>query len=65
MKILQKQEWGWRAALSLGNLKSTESVQVLIKTLDHKNPKFRQAAVWALEKIATPQALKAIGKFKN
>jgi HEAT repeat protein len=44
----------------LGELKAEQSVESLLRVLDHKDPEMRLWATDALQKISSPQAMKAL-----
>jgi len=56
---------GWMAAVALGKIQSPEALPPLMEALNNKNPKTRQAAVWALERTGSPEALNAVREYNN
>lgn len=53
------------AARALGKLGEPAAVPMLRKNLTHRNPRVREAAIDALQEIATPEALRAVKEFDS
>jgi len=53
------------AAIILGQIGDSDAVDALIVALGDEDEDVREAAVWALRKIGTPQALKAVEDFEK
>jgi len=63
--ILRAKRRGWlrNICIAVGNLKDTQAVEPLLNLLNHDpDPLIRSHVVWALGKIATPDALNGIMK---
>ena len=67
MRVLLSDESGLRhlAAESLGNLQSTEAINLLLKYIDHPGPVLRKAVICALAQIGSPLALPLLKKRLN
>ncbi len=66
--ILRTKRRGWlrNICVAVGNLKDTQAVEPLLYLLNHDpDPLIRSHAVWALGKIATPDALNGIMKVSK
>ena len=67
--MLQDQQWNIRAAAAgtLGQIGGVaeDAVPALIRVLQDNNQDVRHAAVKALEKVGTPDAIRAIKDFQQ
>jgi len=60
MKRAKRRGLARNAAVVLGNLANTEDVEVLVTALTHDEPLVREHAAWALGRIDSPLAVRAL-----